>query len=136
MQLISTPGKTLVHTCAAGNWSESSYGSSGIHCLCSKHQRIWEIKKECVIIIDFTRNRLYSNHIKITDPFKGNNPATTNYAQKNVESPPVTTRHDMSCAVRNLVNNCKPTQGCHNLDHNILFPIKKEVRKINQTTVS
>lgn len=28
-------------TCAAGNWSESSYGSSGIHCLCSKHHRIY-----------------------------------------------------------------------------------------------
>lgn len=31
-------------TCAAGNCSESSYGSSGIHCLCSKHHRIYSVQ--------------------------------------------------------------------------------------------
>lgn len=38
----STTQLMEVLTCAAGNWSESSYGSSGIHCLCSKHQRIYK----------------------------------------------------------------------------------------------
>lgn len=40
----STVNLAQVLTCAAGNWSESSYGSSGIHCLCSKHQRIYSGK--------------------------------------------------------------------------------------------
>lgn len=45
--LFSVTSKlVLVLTCAAGKWSESSYGSSGIHCLCSRHHRIYSRKSK------------------------------------------------------------------------------------------
>lgn len=117
----------VILTCAAGNWSESSYGSSGIHCLCSKHHRIYSGQWKMEVSHYFTEYHLLSSdRINTTHPFKGENPAATSYAQQNIEGPSVTPRHHVCCALTDLVDNRKTSQCFHNLVDDMLLPTTGE----------
>lgn len=78
--------------------------------------------------LHFTWAEFYVWHYKregthTTHPLKGEDPAASSYAQQNVEGASVASRHHVSCALADLVNNRKTTQCFHDLANDVLLPI-------------
>lgn len=121
-----------VLTGAAGKLSDSSYGSSGSHRLCSKLHSIYVSKYIQTSIHTSSHSRsqgllltkVKTYHSKtLIYPFKGEDPAPAGDAQEDVDGAAVPARHHVGGGLAHTIHNGEPTQQFHHLGHSLLLAI-------------